>query len=154
MQSLARLDSLSGEVRRWETYNNSEILQPLQEAVMATREEVVVDAAPAAEADSTNSAIASVLSETTADSTTVEDVKQVKSLATYLHLTPAGYGPVVGYALKKDIAVVDEYLNSDKVRRILPRDLRLMWTVKAVQGKQAQPFFQEELNPKEEVSSL
>lgn len=135
----------------WETYNNNEILQSLLEAEAATRE--VVNVAANAEADSAKSSVDELL-DAAQDSAAVQPQGQVKSLATYLHLTPAGYGPVVGVALKKDMATVDSYLNSDKVRRILPRDLRLMWTVKAMPGARAQAFFQEPINTKEEVYQL
>jgi len=137
----------------WETYNNNEILQSLLEAEAATREVVSVEAEAAATTDSTASSVNELLDATT-DSTAVSTQSQVKSLASYLHLTPAGYGPVVGVALKKDMAAVDAYINSDKVRRILPRDLRLMWTVKAMPGARAQAFFNEPINAKEEVFQL
>ncbi|MCQ2228351.1 MAG: protein translocase subunit SecDF [Bacteroidales bacterium] len=136
----------------WETYNNNEIMQSLIEVEAATRE-VVETSAPAAVADSANNSVNDLLAETSQDSTSVQTQAQVKSIASYLHFTPAGYGPVVGMALKKDMATIDAYLNSDKVRRILPRDLKLLWTVKAIPAKRAQAMF-EGINPKEEVYEL
>ncbi len=41
-----------------------------------------------------------------------------------------GSGPVVGYALAKDTAQVNKYLNMPQVRSVLPRELKLGWTVK------------------------
>lgn len=142
----------------WETYNNSEILQALIDADAATREVVSVnaeaDSTATAQADSTKSSVDELLDES-ADSTAVPQAQtQVKSLATYLHLTPAGYGPVVGMALAKDLNTINEYISSDKVRRILPRDLKLMWTVKPMTGAQAQPYFQTPINPKDQVYQL
>ncbi|MCQ2226882.1 MAG: protein translocase subunit SecDF [Bacteroidales bacterium] len=133
----------------WETYNNQEILQSLLEAEAATREVVSTNAV----ADTTASNFNDIMGEN-ADSTAIAAQSEYKSLFTYLHPTPAGYGPVVGFALAKDMSTIDAYLNSDKVRRILPRDLKLMWTVKATSGAQAQPYFQQPINPKEQVYEL
>ena len=144
----------------WETYNNNEILQAMIDADAATREIVSVAAevdstATIAQADSTKSSVDELLAETGVDSTAVQQNRtEVKSLTTYLQLTPAGYGPVVGMALGKDMNTINDYLNSDKVRRILPRDLKLMWTVKPMNGAQAQPYFQKTINPKEQVYQL
>lgn len=44
-------------------------------------------------------------------------------------------GPVVGYASVKDTAKVNKYLAMDRVRSILPRDLKFYWTVKAMDPK-------------------
>lgn len=41
-------------------------------------------------------------------------------------------GPVVGMALYTDTAKVNEYLGSSYANSVLPRDLRLCWTVKAI----------------------
>lgn len=41
-------------------------------------------------------------------------------------------GPVVGMALYTDTAKVNEYLGSSYATSVLPRDLRLCWTVKAI----------------------
>lgn len=155
-QRVRKLLQGTASLEFWETYNNDEILSSLIEADAATREEV---AAEAATADSTaapaeNNELAA-LAATAQDSSAVAAAQsQVQSLASYLRIMPAGYGPMVGVALSKDVAKVDEYLQSDKVRRILPRDLKLMWTVKPMTGKEAQGFFAQEINPKETVYSL
>ncbi len=142
----------------WETYNNNEILQAMIDADAATREVVSVAAeadSTVAVTDSTKNSVDELLANANTDSTAIQPAQtQVKSLATYLHLTPAGYGPVVGMALAKDMNTINEYLSSDKVRRILPRDLRLLWTVKPMTGQQAQPFFQTPINPKDQVYQL
>lgn len=134
----------------WETYNNQEIMQSMIEADVATREIIAseVSKPDTATADST----LALLGEQTEDS--VQTAESYRSLFTYLHMMPAGYGPVVGVALAKDMKVVDEYLASDKVRRILPRDLKLIWTVKAIPGKEAQAFMNQPINEKESVFQL
>ncbi len=45
--------------------------------------------------------------------------------------TKVGQGSVVGYALPKDTARLNALLASDLVKMSLPRDLKLLWTVKA-----------------------
>ena len=134
----------------WETYNNQEIMQSMIEADVATREIIAseVSKPDTATADST----LALLGEQTEDS--VQTTESYRSLFTYLHMMPAGYGPVVGVALAKDMKIVDEYLASDKVRRILPRDLKLIWTVKAIPGKEAQAFMNQPINEKESVFQL
>lgn len=41
-------------------------------------------------------------------------------------------GPVVGYAAARDTAKVNAYLNNDRVRAIMPRDLKFLWTIKPI----------------------
>ncbi len=41
-------------------------------------------------------------------------------------------GPIIGYAVAKDTARVNEYLSLPEVRRLLPRDLRFAWTAKPI----------------------
>jgi SecD/SecF fusion protein len=45
-------------------------------------------------------------------------------------------GPVVGYAQIRDTAMVNKYLSNDRVKAVLPRDLRLYWTVKPIGDKE------------------
>ena len=41
-------------------------------------------------------------------------------------------GPVVGYAAARDTAKVNAYLANDRVRAIIPRDLKFRWTIKPI----------------------
>lgn len=132
----------------WETYNSNEIYNYIAEADAATRE--VVNAP--AEADSAN--IANEVLGEDADSASVDNNVQYKSLASYLQLMGPSTSPMVGFAFKKDMATVNAYLNSDKVRRILPRDLKLMWSVKAMSPKRVEAMFGGKLNTKEELFEL
>jgi SecD/SecF fusion protein len=45
-------------------------------------------------------------------------------------------GPVVGIALAKDMAKIDEYLAMRQVKEVLPRNLALKWGVKAIDDKE------------------
>jgi SecD/SecF fusion protein len=44
-------------------------------------------------------------------------------------------GPVVGYTLGRDTATVNKYLNNSKVRDLLPRDVKFVWTVNSIDKK-------------------
>ena len=46
-----------------------------------------------------------------------------------------GAGPLVGYARGRDTAQVNSYLNDPKVREILPRDAKFVWSVNPVDKK-------------------
>ncbi len=151
-QRVRKLLQGTASLEFWETYNNNEILPSLLEADAATRE-VIETVADSAAVDEQHDEIAALAATANADSTAATQTS-VRSLTTYLRLTPAGYGPMVGVALSKDVAKVNEYLQSDKVRRILPRDLKLLWTVKPMTGKEAAGFFGGDINPKETVYSL
>ncbi len=151
-QRVRKLLQGTASLEFWETYNNSEILQALLEADAATREEIEV-ATDSTAASAENDAIAELAASVDSAAATAAQ-SSVRSLSTYLRLMPAGYGPMVGVALSKDVAKVNEYLESDKVRRILPRDLKLLWTVKPMTGKEAAAYFGGNINPKETVYSL
>ena len=147
-QRVRKLLQGTASLEFWETYNNQEIQQQLIAAVNATVEQI------AANVDSTSVETDSIAA-LAEDSTSVAAPKgTVRSIADYLQFTPAGYGPVVGMALAKDVKVVDEYLAMDKVRRVLPRDLKLMWTVKPRKGSEVAQFFNGQINPKESVYEL
>lgn len=46
-----------------------------------------------------------------------------------------GRGPVVGMAHSKDTATINSYFSSKQVKEVLPRDLRLRWSVKAIDSR-------------------
>ena len=57
-------------------------------------------------------------------------------------LTPQGQSVVFGYASGKDTAEVNSLLSTDAVRRMLPRDVVLMWSAKpAFDGDNGFPFY-------------
>ncbi len=136
----------------WETYDNSEIYQSLL-AVNAKLKEIqdlereseptAEETSPSAEkADSTKSdnSLLKELEGEAADSTKVdnlEDLKKEYPLFAVLNpsTTPQGQlypGPVVGTAHFKDTATVNRYFKMDAVKALLPRNLALKWTSKAV----------------------
>jgi len=46
-------------------------------------------------------------------------------------------GPVVGRALIKDTALVMSYLNNEKIKRVLPDNIKFAWSYKSVKGADA-----------------
>lgn len=151
-QRVRKLLQGTASLEFWETYNNNEILEALIAADNATREEVATEAvADSAQAQQNEF---SELANAGEENAVAAPMSSVQSLSTYLRIMPAGYGPMVGLAKAKDRAKVDEYLNSDKVRRVLPRDLRLLWTVKPMTGREAAGYYGGEINPKETVYTL
>ncbi|HET6245268.1 MAG: protein translocase subunit SecDF [Bacteroidetes bacterium] len=77
------------------------------------------------------------LEDTTSVSDTLAAEKNLQELAKeyplFALLNPSGaeQGPVVGYALIRDTAKVNEYLNHKKVRAVFPSRTEFLWTVKA-----------------------
>lgn len=148
-QRVRKLLQGTASLEFWETYDNQEIIQAIAEADVATRELIAVekDSTNAAPADST----LALLNDLKSDS--ISNQETYKSLFTYLRAIQ-GNGPVIGYALAKDVKTIDAYLQSDKVRRILPRDLRLLWTVKAMSGLEANTYYNLGFGEKESVYQL
>ena len=130
----------------WETFEAKDIVPVLASADNRARGLLNADA-PAdsamVEADTTAVAEASAVSakdslaaalkgETaTASNTNIEELKKEHPLLAVLQLNQSGVGCIVGYADYKDTADVNRILNMKAVKEVMPRDLKLMWGVKA-----------------------
>ncbi len=51
-------------------------------------------------------------------------------------------GPVVGFAHYRDTAQVNSYLDMPQVQQLLPRDLKLLWTVKHASWDDSESFYE------------
>ncbi|HEX3385321.1 MAG TPA: protein translocase subunit SecD, partial [Mucilaginibacter sp.] len=51
--------------------------------------------------------------------------------------------PVVGYAMKKDTARVDAYLNSPDVKNMIPQNMKFLWGVKPINEKISSQMFKD-----------
>ena len=136
----------SANLEFWETFEAKDIVPVLASADNRARGLLNADA-PAdsamVEADTTAVAEASAVSakdslaaalkgETaTASNTNIEELKKEHPLLAVLQLNQSGVGCIVGYADYKDTADVNRILDMKAVKEILPRDLKLMWGVKA-----------------------
>ena len=148
----------SANLEFWETYDLAEILPQLSQinneyaAQNASTEAAQTEAAPVkeeakAEADDLDALVedlaADSLAQAEADQEAAyEEYKKANPLFAQLQpsVSPAGQpyqGPVVGTAHYTDTAKVMAMLNSQVAKSLLPRELRLCWTVKAIDEAEA-----------------
>ncbi len=149
----------SANLEFWETYNLAEILPQLAQinnefaAQNASTEAAQAEAAPVkeevkAEANELDALVeaADSLAQVEADQeAAMAEYKQANPLFAVLNpsVSPAGQpyqGPVVGTVHYTDTAKVMAMLNSQVAKSLLPRELRLCWTVKAID--EAESFYQ------------
>ncbi len=142
----------SASLEFWETYNLSEIYESLiaantivRDAIAAqapaqkeVKEEAKKEEAPA-QAKSEEEALLEGMEdveESQDNAQALEEWKKEYPLFAVLNVNQSeqgiGYGPCVGYALGRDTAQVNAYLNMPKVRETLPRDLKFFWSVKPI----------------------
>lgn len=156
-QRVRKLLQGSASLEFWETYANSEILGKLVEANNASRVLVASTQSNAAQANTadTLAAAADTAANLLDDVATADTLQQANyvSLFTYLQPVQMGGSPLIGFAFAKDRNKVEEILASDKVRRCLPHDLRLLWGVKPLKGEEAARYGIQ-CNPKELLYEL
>ena len=141
----------SANLEFWETYNTQEItpflatLDSRLATVAGTEEAAEADTAavatPAEEVAQSDSAaatadLAALVGKkddaTATDNTDNEAMRKQHPLLSRLQLAQGAWGSVVGYAAKRDMAAIDELLNSPEAKDVLPSDLRLKWGVKGM----------------------
>ena len=149
----------SANLEFWETYDLSEILPQLSQinnefaAQNASTEAAQAEVAPAQEevkaeaADELDALVEDLAADSLAQSeadqqAAYEEYKKANPLFTALQpaVSAAGQpfqGPVVGTAHYTDTAKVMAMLNSQVAKALLPRELRLCWTVKAIDEAEA-----------------
>ena len=143
----------SANLEFWETYELSELLPQFAQInsefakINAANEEAAAET-PAAKEEKQEAAaddIAALVENAEADSAAV-DANQAAAVENYKKNNPlfailnpsvnnagqAFRGPVVGVVHYTDTAKVNAMLNSTIAKQVLPRDLRLKWTVKAI----------------------
>jgi SecD/SecF fusion protein len=142
----------SANLEFWETYEASEIINNLVEAntllgamqnttaKAKTDSTVTVAAATKPEVKKSDvdslKALLSKKAQTTTDSTKMrEKSRKENPLFALLQVSNRGAGPVVGMALSRDTAQINRYFQMKQIKEIMPRDLALKWTVKAVDKK-------------------
>ena len=149
----------SANLEFWETYDLAEILPQLSQinnefaAQNASTEAAQAEVAPAKEevkaevADELDALVEDLAADSLAQSeadqqAAYEEYKKANPLFTALQpaVSAAGQpfqGPVVGTAHYTDTAKVMAMLNSQVAKALLPRELRLCWTVKAIDEAEA-----------------
>ena len=136
----------SANLEFWETFEAKDIVPVLASAdnracgllnVDAPADSAMVEADTTAVAEASavsakDSLAAALKGETaTASNTNIEELKKEHPLLAVLQLNQSGVGCIVGYADYKDTADVNRILNMKAVKEVMPRDLKLMWGVKA-----------------------
>ena len=154
----------SANLEFWETYDLAEIMSALAQvnnefaAQNASTEAAQAEAAPAKEEAKAEAEVedeldalvedlaADSLAQAEADQeAALEEYKKANPLFAVLNpsVSPSGQpyqGPVVGTVHYTDTAKVMAMLNSQVAKTVLPRELRLSWTVKAID--EAESFYQ------------
>jgi SecD/SecF fusion protein len=149
----------SANLEFWETYDISEIYPNLAQAnsllyamqSASGKSAVKVDTTAAKttaankdakvvnKVDSLKAALGKMAKkvESKTDSTKMrEQSRKENPLFAILQVDPrGGRGPVVGLAQSKDTAQINAYFATKQVKEVLPRDLGLRWTVKAIDKK-------------------
>ena len=131
----------SANLEFWETYEAKDIVPVLASADSRARDILSVSegtdsvevkteaAAPAVSAK--DSLTAALKGETAEAKVDMEQLKKEHPLLSVLQLNQSGVGCIVGYADYNDTIQINKVLNMKEVKNILPRDLKLMWGVKA-----------------------
>ncbi len=142
----------SANLEFWETYNASEVLPALQAAdaklasinTTNTTAEADTTAAKAEATDAASDVAKAITDEAnneTAETASNEELKKQHPLASILQITNSGTA-VVGYAHYKDTAAINAMLANAEVKKLLPRDLRLYWGVRAVDAETTNLYFE------------
>ena len=129
----------SANLEFWETYEAKDIVPALISAdsrardLMAAQspaEEAVAEDAPAISAkDSLAAALKG--NEPAKSNVNIEQAKKEHPLLSVMQLNQSGQGCIVGYADSNDTIAINSILRTKEVKEVLPRDLKLMWSVKA-----------------------
>lgn len=151
----------SANLEFWETYELAEIANNISEAnrvlgdlnsgVVAdtTQKAAAAQTAAAKPAVSTADSLKAALAKkAVADTDSAKNAEQARKdnplfAVLQMNLSQNGQvnpGPVVGLAHYKDTALINSYLAQKAVKEVLPRDLGLRWTVKAID--EAGEFYQ------------
>ena len=151
----------SANLEFWETYKLPEIYQQLVAADNAlatllnkdaqTEETAATEEAPAAEAQpaatdstsNTDSLLAELNQENQENAAATQSMEEfAKQHPLFALLQISQYngqlapGATVGVAMAKDMDKISEYLNMKQVKELLPRNLSLKWSVKAIDEKE------------------
>ncbi len=149
----------SANLEFWETYNLSEIyqqliaannlLRELKKAEAPVSETPVLETPEAVVADTTTAtAVDDLLSEISKEQPAADSAEEMNQeewaknnplfavLAINQYNNQIGAGPAVGISHAKDTATVNSMLAMRQVRDLLPRNIKFLWTVKAVDEKE------------------
>ena len=127
----------SANLEFWETYEAKDITPVLASADSRARailaSETVSSDSVAVEEEAAVSAKDSLAAALKGEAPAEAGEQNRKNypLLSVLQLNQSGVGAIVGYADYKDTADINRILNMKEVKEVLPRDLKLMWGVRA-----------------------
>ena len=136
----------SANLEFWETFEAKDIVpvlasadQRARTAETSAKDSTTVDTdttkvAQQASAISMKDSLAAALSgkaSTPKSNAGTEQLKKEHPLLSILQLNQSGQGCIVGYADYNDTATINRILSDKQVKEVLPRNLKLMWGVKA-----------------------
>ena len=131
----------SANLEFWETYTAAEVAPFLAAADAKLRDIIAVENPEAAEAEVTEkvaeeesvdlSSLTGDNAESASNAAAIAKAKKENPLMSLLQIVQ-NQGCVAGYAHSRDMKQIDEYLAREEVKAMLPRDLKLMWGVKAI----------------------
>jgi SecD/SecF fusion protein len=130
----------SANLEFWETYEAKDIVPVLASAdsrardilsVSESADSVEVKEEATAAVSAKDSLTAALKGETADAKVDMEQLKKEHPLLSVLQLNQSGVGCIVGYADYNDTIQINKVLNMKEVKSLLPRDLKLMWGVKA-----------------------
>ena len=133
----------SANLEFWETYTSAEVAPFLAAADAKLRDIIAVEnpestetaEAPATEVAEEESVDLSALTgdntESAVDAAAIAKAQKENPLLSLLQVMQ-NQGCIAGYAHSRDMKQIDEYLAREEVKALLPRDLKLMWGVKAI----------------------
>lgn len=148
----------SANLEFWETFNGQEVAPYLMDAdskaalalageakadttTAAAATEPAAQAETTAKADSSATNIADSLANAlkgdqakAASNAAADEMKKQHPLLSLLQVSQGG-GGIAGYALARDTAAINRILAMPEVKNSLPKELRLLWGVKAIDSK-------------------
>ena len=128
----------SANLEFWETFEAKDVLPVLMSidervrSVMASDSTATKEIVAEAPVISAKDSLAAALKGETANATQAasSDAKNYP-FSSIFAMNQSGMGSIVGYADYKDTATINRIFAMPEVKKILPRDLKLMWGVKA-----------------------
>ncbi len=137
VEIIGRIVTATNKIGFWETYENSEVINPLVEANSRAREYNLGDEYPAFKKPATGSSgdeLESLIQASDSAANTELDIFNREN-PLFAILRPnvdnegdPRQGCMIGYAHSEDTLKVRQLLNRQEVTNLLPRDLKLMWS--------------------------
>ena len=148
----------SANLEFWETYNSEEVtpyLVQLDQAVAnngsqadtTAVNDTTAAAAQTAQAEPAKAKLQLKKDASAADLTAKADAqaelaKKQHPLLSVLQTTPQGSLSIVGYAHVRDTAAINKVIYSEEAKRILPSDVKLLWSAKPSDGLSAKNIYE------------